>query len=66
MFVAVRVQLDGRATDCKINRSIGDRVIDAETCRLVEQRVRFRPAVDGAGRPYVSWYGYIQADFGSF
>jgi protein TonB len=61
VFVAVRVQLDGRATDCKVNRSAGDPRIDAETCRLVEQKVRFRPAVDGNGRPYVSWYGYVQA-----
>ncbi len=66
VFVAVRVQLDGRATDCKVNRSIGDPNIDTWTCRLVEQRVRFRPAVDGNGRTYVTWYGYIQADIGQF
>ncbi len=65
VFVAVRVQLDGRATDCKVNRSIGDPAIDAETCRLVQAKVRFRPAVDGNGRPYVTWYGYIQAEIGS-
>ena len=65
VFVAVRVQLDGRATDCKVNRSIGDPAIDAETCRLVETRVRFRPAIDGNGRAYVTWYGYIQADVGN-
>lgn len=65
VFVAVRVQLDGRATDCKVNRSIGNPSIDAETCRLVESKVRFRPAVDGNGRPYVTWYGYIQAELGN-
>ena len=61
VFVAVRVQIDGRATDCKVNRSSGNPVVDQWTCRLVEERVRFRPAVDGNGRPYVRWYGYIQA-----
>lgn len=61
VFVAVRVQLDGRATDCKVNRSSGNPIVDQWTCRLVEERVRFRPAVDGQGRPEVSWYGYIQA-----
>jgi protein TonB len=61
VFVAVRVQTDGRATDCKINRSSGNPIVDQWTCRLVEERVRFRPAVDGDGRPYVRWYGYIQA-----
>jgi protein TonB len=61
VFVAVRVQLDGRATDCSVNRSSGNPIVDQWTCRLVEERVRFRPAVDGEGRPYVRWYGYIQA-----
>ncbi len=61
VFVAVRVQVDGRATDCKVNRSSGSPIVDQWTCRLVEERVRFRPAVDGQGRPEVRWYGYIQA-----
>ena len=61
VFVAVRVQLDGRATDCRVNRSSGNAIVDQWTCRLVEERVRFRPAIDGEGRPYVRWYGYIQA-----
>lgn len=60
VMVAVRVQLDGRATDCKVNQSSGDPLIDAETCRLVQGKLRFRPAVDGDGRPYVAWYGYMQ------
>ena len=58
--VAVRVQLDGRATDCKINRSSGVPAIDQWTCRLVETRLRFRPATDDRGRSVVAWYGYIQ------
>lgn len=61
VYVAVRVQLDGRATDCTVNRSSGNPIVDQWTCRLVEERVRFRPAVDGEGRPYVRWYGYMQA-----
>ncbi|WP_343345687.1 TonB family protein [Sphingomicrobium sp. XHP0239] len=60
VLVAVRVQVDGRATDCKVNRGFGDPEIDAATCRLVEQRVRFEPARDAQGRPYVDWYGYMQ------
>lgn len=58
--VAVRVQIDGRATDCKINRSSGVPAIDQWTCRLVETRLRFRPATDDRGRPVVAWYGYVQ------
>jgi len=64
VFVAVRVQLDGRATDCKVNRSSGNSAIDADTCRLVEAKVRFNPARDRQGRPYVDWYGYVQAPIG--
>ncbi len=64
VFVAVRVQLDGRATDCKVNRSSGNRAIDEDTCRLVMAKVRFNPARDRKGRPYVDWYGYVQAPIG--
>ena len=64
VFVAVRVQLDGRATDCKINRSSGNPAIDADTCRLVMERVRFVPARDEQGRPFVDWYGYVQQPAG--
>jgi len=64
VFVAVRVQLDGRATDCKVNRSSGSPGIDADTCRLVMAKVRFTPARDENGRPYVDWYGYVQEPSG--
>jgi len=64
VFVAVRVQLDGRATDCKVNRSSGNPGVDADTCRLVMAKVRFTPARDERGRPYVDWYGYVQEPSG--
>ncbi len=64
VFVAIRVQLDGRATDCRVDRSFGDREIDQWTCSLVTNKLRFRPATDDRGRPFVSWYGYIQRDTG--
>ena len=60
VLVAVRVQVNGRATDCRVNVSIGVPEIDAETCRLVEEKVRFNPARDARGNPYVAWYGYMQ------
>ncbi|HXG99193.1 MAG TPA: TonB family protein [Sphingomicrobium sp.] len=64
VFVAVRVQVDGRATDCKVNRSSGNPAIDADTCRLVMAKVRFNPARDRQGRAFVDWYGYIQEPVG--
>jgi protein TonB len=62
VFVAVRVLPNGRATDCKINRSIGVPAIDQWTCRLVEQRAVFRPATDASGRPVAAWFGYVQQE----
>jgi len=64
VFIAVRVLPNGRATDCKINRSIGLPAIDQWTCKLVEERAVFRPATDASGRPVAAWYGYIQREVG--
>jgi len=66
VFIAVRVLPNGRATDCKINRSIGIPAIDQWTCKLVEERAVFRPATDVSGRPVAAWYGYVQRDVGRF
>jgi periplasmic protein TonB len=60
VLIRVQVQVDGRATDCRVDQSSGNREIDQETCRLVTTRLRFRPARDTSGRPVVAWYGYIQ------
>ena len=62
VFIAVRVLPNGRATDCKINRSIGIPAIDQWTCKLVEERALFRPATDANGHPVAAWYGYIQKE----
>lgn len=62
VFIAVRVLPNGRATDCKINRSIGVPAIDQWTCRLVEERATFRPARDTSGRPVAAWFGYVQQE----
>jgi protein TonB len=44
-------------TGCRVTRSSGSRALDSTTCRLIEQRFRFRPSRDALGRP--SW-GYIE------
>ncbi|MGF1550031.1 MAG: TonB family protein, partial [Sphingomonadaceae bacterium] len=51
--VAVRytVGIDGRVSGCRVVRSSADAAIDAATCRLIEERFRYRPARDRAGRP---------------
>lgn len=42
---------DGRARDCSVLRSSGNAALDATTCRLIEKRFRFRPALDADGNP---------------
>ena len=49
--VTFTVQVNGRATGCRVSRSSGVPELDALTCRLIEQRFRFRPSTDRFGRP---------------
>jgi protein TonB len=50
--VAVRytIRPDGRVEDCRIMRSSGYKELDETTCRLIEKRFRYRPALDRSGR----------------
>jgi len=49
--VTFTVETNGRVTNCRITRSSGIPELDALTCRLMEQRFRFRPSTDRYGRP---------------
>ncbi|HEV7658370.1 MAG TPA: TonB family protein [Allosphingosinicella sp.] len=49
--VIYTVEADGRATHCAITDSSGSPELDGTTCRLIEQRFRFRPSQDRSGRP---------------
>jgi len=49
--VLLEVGVNGRVTRCSIERSSGVPELDALTCRLMEQRFRFRPSTDRYGRP---------------
>ena len=60
VLVTFEVQVNGRASDCKVFQSVGIPSIDAETCALVIRKLRFRPARDTQGRPVVARYGYAQ------
>ena len=46
--VSVRfsVETDGRVRHCLIEESSGNPELDAVTCRLIQQRYRFRPSLD--------------------
>jgi protein TonB len=46
---------EGRVGRCVVTRSSGHRGMDRETCRLMERRLRYRPARDMYGRPVAGW-----------
>lgn len=52
--VRYRVGTDGRVSDCLVTGSSGNSELDATTCRLIEQRFRFKPARDAEGREIAS------------
>jgi protein TonB len=57
--ITIKVNTDGRVANCRIARSSGDGTADTTMCRLAQQYVRFRPALDPAGYPVaqdVTWY----------
>lgn len=58
--VRFTIQPTGRVSGCRVTRSSGDSSLDATTCRLIEERFHFRPAMDAAGRAVASQYGWRQ------
>jgi len=63
VMVWFTVDIDGRAKNCTVKGSSGNRVLDAVTCRLIEQRFRYRPARNAAGQPVRVETGYVQEWF---
>lgn len=51
VIVKVTVGTDGRASNCSVFRPSPDAEADAITCRLVVERLRFKPATDSTGTP---------------
>lgn len=49
--ITVKVNTDGRPSDCRVARSSGSPMADSLMCQLTLQFVRFRPARDPQGQP---------------
>jgi protein TonB len=49
--VIFTVLANGSVTGCRVDRTSGYPAIDSLTCRLIEQRFRYRPARDRDGNP---------------
>ena len=56
--VSVKVNTDGRPSNCRIVRSSGNPAADSLMCQLTERYVRFRPARDPQGRPVAQDIGW--------
>lgn len=63
VIVKVTVTPDGRATNCSVYRPSPFPETDATVCRLVVERLRFRPAADAAGNPVAAPFYYQQRFF---
>ena len=63
VIVKVTVLPSGRATNCSVYRSSPFPDTDAAVCRLVVERLRFRPATNADGEPVAAPFYYQQRFF---
>jgi periplasmic protein TonB len=63
VIVVLTVGTDGHVTACRVHQPSGDPDADAVTCRLAQDRFRFKPAVDQDGNPIEASYGWQQRFF---
>jgi len=57
--ITLKVNTDGRPSNCRIVRTSGNPDVDALFCELAVEYVRFRPALDADGTPVaqdITWY----------
>lgn len=62
-ILALTVSPSGRVTGCRVYKSSGFPDTDAVACRLAMERLRFRPATNGAGDPITSTFYWQQKFF---
>ena len=58
MSITFMVETNGRVGRCSVTRSSGIAELDQLTCRLIQQRFRFRPGTDRSGRPQAEEVDY--------
>lgn len=61
--IALTVEPNGRVSSCRVIRASADAEADRITCRLAQERFRFRPALNGQGEPIRAVYGWRQRWF---
>lgn len=60
VIVYMTVGTDGRASNCRVQRSSVDAEAGQIVCQLALERFRFRPATDSNGNPVPATYGWRQ------
>lgn len=55
VLARLKVWTDGRVNECWIVESSGNAALDAATCRILQTRGRFGPALDANGKPTVGF-----------
>jgi periplasmic protein TonB len=63
VILALTVAPSGRATNCRVYKSSGFPETDAIACVLAMQRLKFKPATNGAGEPITSTFYWQQKFF---
>jgi TonB family protein len=51
VLTRLKVDADGKVSDCLVVESSGNAMLDETTCRILRTRGRFHPAIDAAGNP---------------
>lgn len=51
MTLQFTITAEGRVRNCRAIQSSGNAILDRDTCRLMEERYRYRPATNGLGQP---------------
>jgi protein TonB len=60
VFLRLRVDPKGFVSECNVDRGTGIAAIDSQICNVAHDRLRFRPALNKAGKPVAGWFGYAQ------
>jgi protein TonB len=60
VFLRLRVEPKGFVSECNVDRGTGIAAIDSQICNVAHDRLRFRPALNKAGKPVAGWFGYAQ------
>ena len=49
--VSLQISPSGRVSSCNVTSSSGSRTLDSTTCRILQSRAKFTPAMDSNGNP---------------